>query len=342
MLADDVVHRLRSANPLQNAVYRAFADGVEQAQRFVVTTEALGVTQSLAYDRPTTLLSAMQVIRSPFPKVWFEHDQADVAEARRRYDDDDRRPLEGHESRIRRVGILVETVGDERSYIAMPVVQFVDGAFWLMMHCGTADFGEDAPRSGPWAREFDDARQLDYDRLTGHSELAARRAKYLDDPEERLAMMGYHGRFDYRVMPHMAEQLRLMGRSTSLVAGLSGTGEEINYAGWAAREAAKNLILLNLKNGVEIRAASASRDAQKARRRMGRPPLLDHHVLGLKLPRHIVRDGTQASPGDAEDMRAHWVRGHLKVRSTGVYWWSPHIRGDPSLGFVDKTYAMRP
>ena len=342
MVADDVVNRLRSDIPLRNAVYRAFAEGVEQAQRFVVTTEALGITNSLAYGRPTTLLSAMQVVRSPYPKVWFEYEQADASEARRRYDGDDPRPLEDHESRIRRVGILVETIGDERSYIAMPVVQFVDGGFRLMMHCGTADFAEDAPRDGVWTRRFDDAKQLAYDRLTGRSELARRREKHLADPKERSAMMEYLGRFGYAVMPHMAEQLRMVGLPASTVTGLSGAGEEINYAGWAAREAAKTLVLHNLKNGVEVRAAALSDEAQRTRRRLNRPPLLDHHVLGLRLPRHIVREEAGGFSGDAEDMRAHWVRGHLKVRSTGVYWWSPHIRGEPALGFVDKTYALRP
>jgi hypothetical protein len=39
--------------------------------------------------------------------------------------------------------------------------------------------------------------------------------------------------------------------------------------------------------------------------------------------KEILRRGEAiSSPG------LHWVCGHFKVRKTGVYWWSPHLRGD--------------
>ncbi|GJD90883.1 hypothetical protein BHAOGJBA_4427 [Methylobacterium hispanicum] len=342
MLADDVVQRLRSADPHQNAVYRAFAECVERAQRFVLTPEALGMTQSLVYGRPTTLMSAMGSIRSPYPLVWFEHAQEDVSEARRRYDGDDPRPLGPDESRVRRVGILVEAAGGERAYRAMPVVQFVDGGMRLMLHSGTADFGDDPPPPGPLATRYDVRRQQDWYRETGHTELGRRMARYLADDAEREAHAAYNGRFDYGVMPMMAEVLRRQGLPPDVVTGLPSAGEDVNYAVWAAREAAKNLVILNLKNGVEIRDVCADERSHRLRRRLGRPPLLDHKVLTLRMPRHVVRLGAGRGGEVDAETQAHWVRGHLKVRSTGVYWWSHHVRGDPSIGIVDKTYVVRP
>ena len=342
MLADDVVQRLRSADPNQNAVCRAFAEHVARAQRFVLTTEALGMTQSLAYGRPTTLMSAMGSIRSPYPLTWFEHAQDDVDEARRRYDGDDTRPLAAHESRIRRTGILVQTLGSERAYRAMPVVQFADGRMRLMLHCGTADFGDDPLPPGPCVTGYSELRQQDWYRETGHTELGRRTARYLADDAEREAHMAFLGRFDYAVMPMTAEVLRARGLPPDIVTGLPSAGEDVNFALWAVWAAAKNLVILNLRNGVEIRDVSGDERAARLRRRLGRPPLLDHKVLTLRMPRHVVRLGEErGGDGDAE-MQAHWVRGHLKVRRTGIYWWSHHFRGDPSLGMADKTYVMRP
>jgi hypothetical protein len=41
------------------------------------------------------------------------------------------------------------------------------------------------------------------------------------------------------------------------------------------------------------------------------------------------------------ELRAHFVRGHFKARKSGVFWWSPHARGDLSRGMVAKDYEVR-
>lgn len=40
--------------------------------------------------------------------------------------------------------------------------------------------------------------------------------------------------------------------------------------------------------------------------------------------------------------RAHLVRGHFKVRKSGVFWWMPFVRGNQKLGFVHKHYEVKP
>jgi hypothetical protein len=39
------------------------------------------------------------------------------------------------------------------------------------------------------------------------------------------------------------------------------------------------------------------------------------------------------------DIQAHPVRGHWKLRSTGLFWWSPFIRGTGSVR--SKPYLVR-
>ena len=37
----------------------------------------------------------------------------------------------------------------------------------------------------------------------------------------------------------------------------------------------------------------------------------------------------------------HWVCGHFKARATGIFWWSPHARGDASRDLTDLPKEIR-
>lgn len=67
-----------------------------------------------------------------------------------------------------------------------------------------------------------------------------------------------------------------------------------------------------------------------------RPPFSDHHLCKIRLNRNAV---ASSSPGDDSSIRAHFVRGHFKIRRTGIFWWSPYVRGDLANGFSDKDYV---
>jgi hypothetical protein len=54
--------------------------------------------------------------------------------------------------------------------------------------------------------------------------------------------------------------------------------------------------------------------------------LLDYTHIGIRLTRALgARAGMAADPRQAA--RLHLVRGHFKIRKSGVYWWSPFARG---------------
>jgi hypothetical protein len=42
--------------------------------------------------------------------------------------------------------------------------------------------------------------------------------------------------------------------------------------------------------------------------------------------------------------RLHLVRGHFKIRASGVYWWSPHARGvtDPRTPIARQQRTVSP
>lgn len=96
---------------------------------------------------------------------------------------------------------------------------------------------------------------------------------------------------------------------------------------------------LNSRTLVELETPDLSR-LNSARERRGKPPQSDHKIVHIKRNiRQMMREAAQANENDVIGVRAHWRRGHFKVRKTGVFWWSPHMAGKTELGQVEKQYV---
>jgi len=98
--------------------------------------------------------------------------------------------------------------------------------------------------------------------------------------------------------------------------------------------------LLNSRNFV-IRERVDRSKMNKARRRAGKPPMLDHYQLKIH-PRQLARANAGA-PGGGEGhgpLRMHVCRGHWKVRASGIYFWRAHWRGDRGRGEIAKSYTI--
>jgi hypothetical protein len=99
------------------------------------------------------------------------------------------------------------------------------------------------------------------------------------------------------------------------------------------------LALLNARNGASSEFRPAAPALNRARQKAGKAPLVDYHQLTLRIGSSDRPEPRQGhTRGGA--MRAHAVRGHFKVRNTGVYWWRPFIRGDAAQGFSGKHYKV--
>ena len=99
------------------------------------------------------------------------------------------------------------------------------------------------------------------------------------------------------------------------------------------------LILLSSRNCVSTHAVEPPAQLNKARAKRGRLPLVSYTNVSISLGR---RDSRQASAHgvSAEDIRQHLVRGHFKIRKTGVYWWRNHIRGAAAAGARSSTRVI--
>ena len=96
------------------------------------------------------------------------------------------------------------------------------------------------------------------------------------------------------------------------------------------------LALLNSRNAAETQVVVAN---NKRRRLLRKPLLFDYHLINIPQryrQRHHLDDDT-----DPAELRAHFVRGHFKVRKSGIFWWSAYQRGNAKLGFVHHDYRLR-
>jgi hypothetical protein len=86
------------------------------------------------------------------------------------------------------------------------------------------------------------------------------------------------------------------------------------------------IMLLNSRNLAEHRPRPISPKLNKARTRNSKAPLLGYTHVEIRLTRALGERAGMAADA-RHPARLHLVRGHFKIRSSGVYWWSPHARG---------------
>lgn len=88
-----------------------------------------------------------------------------------------------------------------------------------------------------------------------------------------------------------------------------------------------------LKNGISWESVATDTQTRNAKGSLGRRLSANQDVkpetLRIRMSlRREHKNATGKKKGPSSRSGLHWVCGHFKVRKTGVYWWSPHLRGD--------------
>jgi hypothetical protein len=100
------------------------------------------------------------------------------------------------------------------------------------------------------------------------------------------------------------------------------------------------LALLHSRNACATSIVEFTR-LNRQRARHHKPLLFSYHLVAIPArykQRHV---GSGDDEPSGQEIRAHWCRGHLKIRRTGVFFWSAHQRGNMALGFAHKDYLLR-
>src|SRR5215469_2575205 len=98
-------------------------------------------------------------------------------------------------------------------------------------------------------------------------------------------------------------------------------------------------LLLNSKNSIVTQQREDLGKLNNARRKNKKPPLKEFINTRLRISK-VVGNRAAASGLSREQARYHLVRGHFKVRKSGVYWWSSHPRGAGDRS-TRQTYEVR-
>ncbi|MGB4106990.1 MAG: hypothetical protein WBK55_04260 [Alphaproteobacteria bacterium] len=100
----------------------------------------------------------------------------------------------------------------------------------------------------------------------------------------------------------------------------------------ACRDALSVLLLLNSRsNIIRVQHENDLGKLNAKRRKQGhRTDLLSIHAIHFDIARLLKQNPAMSAGEASESMAAALVRGHFKVRQTGVFFWSPYVRAASS------------
>lgn len=290
-----------------------FSTRLRQAQKFVLDRSLAEVLSEMPRKE---IGAAMPFCRLPFPLVWLEVAQQDRPSFRDAFTGIKRKADTGSMTfQPVRVGILCEQQGDDPQ------------RFLVRLAWSYSDADARAQGMGGRTNVCIMANRLD----------CSTPGAWPDDGTGRGAYTAPFS-LDPEVPEEEREALATFEREIPGAAEIIARDANHDWMGeiwfWLAA-----LAMLNAKNGATSEYRPAPEALNRSRAKAGKPPLVDYHQLTLRVG---PRDRAEAREGHPHGgMRAHIVRGHFKVRKTGIYWWRPFNRGDASAGFAGKTYKVK-
>jgi hypothetical protein len=145
------------------------------------------------------------------------------------------------------------------------------------------------------------------------------------------------------VSPYTHAVLQTFNRH--LAAGLMNKQEfsEVR-AGWIDDSSGESpflraaLLMMNSRNAVERQPSEPMERLNRKRTKLGKLPLLSYTTVKLALSR--VQANRSSDGSGRSGVRAHLVRGHFKIRKTGVFWWSHYVRGTAPGAVKHRAYEV--
>jgi hypothetical protein len=305
MLADDIIAAVGSASDqVYCGAFAPMALAIKRAQRFDLSPEVLRSALTISKSAIGPQLRALPLCRLPFARCWFE--------------------WPGNVGGIpKRMGALVSTDASlQRGTIAYAWMHPDPdlGGVNICPLLVTFDWREtpepvaDIMGAARWHTTATDqdwrklATQFDRVRLSARA-----------DVEEETR------RFGIAINPMMSKFLTFAEATSreALHKILAAASLDVEGEPPMLRAA---IMLLNSRNLAVQTARPVAAKLNRARAARGREPLLDYTHIGIRLTRALAaRAGMAGDPRHAA--RLHLVRGHFKIRKSGVYWWSPFARG---------------
>jgi hypothetical protein len=316
MLADDLIAAVGS--PFDAAYCGAFgelAKRLRTAQRFDLSPEVMRSAFTVAHSPIGGQLRALSLCKLPFRQAWFEWPGGYAGTPSERTDIIAPVP--------KRMGALVETDESLQRGTIVYAWRHDDGAGGANICPLAVTFDwratgaeplDDLTSASRWHLRATDADWRD---------LAEKFPRVRNSAREDVVADNY--RFGVVLNPMMQTFLDVAAQGAFDLL-LNAASKDIEGEPTLLRAA---VMLLNSRNLAEYQPRPIAAKLNHARKKNGKPALLDYTHVRIRLSRALgERAGMAADP--RAPSRLHLVRGHFKVRATGVYWWAPFARGTPA------------
>lgn len=315
---------------------------VRRATPFVLDGDAVAMACHVALSRPSSILSALPWVRLPYPATFIEWSTQDARRAMAELGS----PLKERPrtiSEVERVGFLLSQSGDPDPTIRIEYVHRDRSEEHNLTVCDAAPvlFSFVPPVDLPDAA---DAETVEAMREKWPTDAKGPMREWFrlvrDDPHELAASMAINDCLSWKPHPDFA-------RLAVALAQTMGRAETETIEADQAREAEFHiltvlipaLILLNARNAVSVETVEAPEKLNRKRAAMGKPPLLGHRLVRIRLEGARYRAAQADGAAGGPSARGTMVRGHFKVRRSGIFWWSPHPRR--GFGAVTHGYEVR-
>lgn len=303
--------------------------GLRTAHKFVLGPELAAVADALSGDY-TGLVKAFPHCRLPFKHTWIE-----VAHCDRPQFMAAEMHVEEFQVRPKRVGFLLSATRPDFSAWKAHLLWSTDRGCSCAGLAMQFDMTESlTPGSTLPTAEDERAYRASYRLLSPHIKNHPGWTSATDSV--KLTMLRHNDPAipDYGILtPPPGFNPSKLGEFYTMVG-------ELARADWAGEVSYILAVigLLNARNVVEMQAVDHGA-LNKARVRRGRPPLFEYKLLKIASRHQRRAYGATGRHGDYAPMRGHFVRGHFKVRKSGIFFWHPFARGSFKRGNISKVYT---
>lgn len=336
MLADDIISsRGKTIDRGTFGGLSAMADDILRAQRFVLSPVTMAACQQVIATRPSSLRDALPISRMPFRRMWLEWVGLRPEDA----------ALQGPDFEWpARFGVLLNATDDtlarfKASFVwsfdrkrASERFEYLPDEEPALNLCPVSIVVDWSPsvEAHPRLSRFSDA-DIKAEMRLSHSPME----KHLHEPAQVAALQDLVSRVrlvesrystdltDHLIKSSGVDIVRRMFRSE--IASLKGEILLLHAA----------FCMMNSRNCVEYVPADLTK-LNKARKAKRKEPLVTYSTVEIALSKADKRYAAKENPTKAE-IKQHLVRGHFKIRKSGVFFWRPYIRGDAKHGEVRRT-----
>ena len=319
----------------------ALAKAIQGAGRFDLSPGVVVSAYAVRKSPLSSQLRALSLCRLPFATTWFEWPGADPV-----YDPFRENTTTATTPTPSRIGALIQTDESRQRGVMTFAWSHRTAGLNICPLAATFDWRENFEEvkcleRAAWRHSGMSETQIDKRMLNSFHTLPSVVPRHGVNADEVLQERRRSGIVWSPIMDGYAKILiRQLGR-------LPGPGTP-QFQAWGGDLAGEPnalrcvILLLNSRNATSAEHVVLPDKLNRARLRSGKAPLLDHTTIRIKLSRAMAGRAGSSENTQREAARFHVVRGHPKIRKSGVYWWSDHGRGNPSRGTVSQGYRVDP